>query len=152
MAISGNASVITILVTAIMAIVCAFFAPFTTFLSSIPKCVMGGVCIALYGFIAVSGLKMIQDVDLGDNRNMFTVSVILIEGVGGMVLTFGKITITEVACALIFGIIVNLIVNIKSRKNKDEQLTIDGVDSVVLAGGECEEQKSGDAETTEDKS
>lgn len=119
-AISRNASVVTILVTAIMAILCAFLAPFTLFLSSIPKCVMGGVCIALYGFIAVSGLKMIQGVDLNDNRNLFTVSVILIAGVGGMVLNIGKVTITSVACALILGIIVNLLVNIKGKKAKTQ--------------------------------
>ncbi len=108
-AISGNASVITILVTACMAIVISFLAPFSIFLATIPKCVMGGVCIALYGFIAVSGLKMIQDVDLNKKHNLFVVSVILIAGVGGMSLTFGKITITEVACALILGILTNLI-------------------------------------------
>lgn len=115
-AISGNASVLTILVTALMAIVFSFVAPFVTFLSTIPNCVMGGVCIALYGFIAVSGLKMIQKVDLGDNRNLFTVSVILIAGVGGMALTFGKVTVTSVACALILGILTNLLVNIGKKK------------------------------------
>lgn len=112
-AISRNASVATIFVTALMAIAASFIAPFVTFLATIPSCVMGGVCIALYGFIAVSGLKMIQKVDLGDNRNLFTVSVILIAGVGGMVLKFGQVTITSVACALILGILVNLLVNIK---------------------------------------
>ncbi len=119
-AISRNASVITILVTALMAIVVSFIAPFVIFLATIPSCVMGGVCIALYGFIAVSGLKMIQKVDLGDNRNLFVVSVVLIAGVGGMVLTFGKVTITSVACALILGILVNVLVNIKN-KNKAPQ-------------------------------
>ena len=74
---------------------------------------MGGVCIALYGFIAVSGLKMIQKVDLSDNRNLFVVSVILICGVGGLVVSFGKVTITEVAASLILGIITNIICNIK---------------------------------------
>ena len=59
-AFTGNASVVTILATAIMAIIISFFGPFVTFLASIPNCVMGGVCITLYGFIAVSGLKMIQ--------------------------------------------------------------------------------------------
>ncbi len=116
-AISRNASVITIFVTACMAILSAFIAPFTLFLASIPKCVMGGVCIALYGFIAVSGLKMIQKVDLNENRNLFTVCVILIAGVGGMVLTIGKVTITSVACALILGILTNLLVNIKNKKS-----------------------------------
>ncbi|MGN1082573.1 MAG: uracil-xanthine permease family protein, partial [Candidatus Avispirillum sp.] len=66
-AISGNASVVTIFATAILAIVASFFAPFVAFLATIPSCVMGGVCIALYGFIAVSGLKMLQNVDLGEN-------------------------------------------------------------------------------------
>ena len=116
-AISGNASVITILCTAIMAIVASFVAPFVTFLATIPSCVMGGVCIALYGFIAVSGLKMVQKVNLEDNRNLFVVSVILIAGVGGMGLNFGKITLTEIAVALILGIIVNVMVNIGNKKN-----------------------------------
>lgn len=116
-AISGNASVITIFVTALFAIVSSFIAPFMTFLSSIPGCVMGGVCIALYGFIAVSGLKMVQKVDLNDNGNLFTVSSILIAGVGSLALTFGKITLTNIACALILGILTNLLVNIRRKKN-----------------------------------
>ena len=125
-AISGNASIRTIWTTAIMAIVLSFFLPFSSLLASIPAPVMGGVCIALYGFIAVSGLKMIQKVDLNDNRNLFVVSVILIAGVGCFTMRFvlpgdaGEITLTEVACALILGIVVNLIVNI-GRKNKENE-------------------------------
>ena len=119
-AISGNASVITILTTAILAIVISFFGPFATFLATIPSCVMGGVCIALYGFIAVSGLKMLQKVDLNDNRNLFVASVILIAGVGGMTLSFGSVTITEVACALILGILANVMLSGKGRKAAEE--------------------------------
>ncbi len=115
-AISGNASVVTILTTAVMAIAASFVAPFVTFLATIPSCVMGGVCIALYGFIAVSGLKMIQKVDLNENRNLFVVSVILIAGVGGLTLTFGKVTITTVACALILGILANIMLSKKADK------------------------------------
>ncbi len=115
-AITGNASVITILATAIMAIVVSFFGPFVTFLATIPSCVMGGVCITLYGFIAVSGLKMIQPVDLGNNRNLFVVSVILIAGIGGMTLKIGQVTLTEIACALILGIIVNLVLGRNDKK------------------------------------
>ena len=125
-AISGNASIRTIWATAFMAIILSFFLPFSTLLASIPTPVMGGVCIALYGFIAVSGLKMIQNVDLGSNRNLFVVSVILIAGVGGFSMTFvlpnaaGTITLTEVACALILGIIVNVIVG-AGRHANDKQ-------------------------------
>ena len=120
-AISGNASIRTIVVTAFMAIVLAFIAPFSTFLATIPNCVMGGVCIALYGFIAVSGLKMIQGSDLGDNRNLFVVSAILIAGIGGLSLTIGKVTLTAVACALILGILVNVFVRLFKRAGDKEQ-------------------------------
>lgn len=108
-AITGNASTSTIGLAAILCIIISFFSPFVAFLSSIPACVMGGVCVALYGFIAVSGLKMIQKVDLDRNRNLFVTSVILIAGIGGMSLTFGKVTLTSVACALILGIVANII-------------------------------------------
>ena len=123
-AISGNASVWTTTCAAVMAIVFSFITPFVTFLASIPNCVMGGVCIALYGFIAVSGLKMLQKVDLGDNKNLFTVSAILIAGVGSMTLTFGSdtgkhVTLTAVACALILGIVVRLIVTSKFFNRED---------------------------------
>ena len=115
-AITRNASVATITTTAILAILISFLSPFVAFLDSIPGCVMGGVCITLYGFIAVSGLKMIQKVDLEDNANLFTVSVILICGIGGMAISIGKVTLTAIACALILGIITNIILN-KFRKN-----------------------------------
>lgn len=112
-AITRNASVATITTTAIMAILISFVSPFVAFLDSIPGCVMGGVCITLYGFIAVSGLKMIQKVDLEDNANLFTVSAILIPGIGGMAMAIGKVTLTAIACSLILGIIVNIVLHRK---------------------------------------
>ncbi|MBQ1205855.1 MAG: uracil-xanthine permease [Clostridia bacterium] len=119
-AITRNASVATITATAIISMLIAFLSPFVAFLDSIPGCVMGGVCITLYGFIAVSGLKMIQKVDLNDNANLFTVSVILITGIGGMAMNIGEVYITTTACALILGIIVNAVLHMKKDK-KDEQ-------------------------------
>ncbi|MBR2327427.1 MAG: uracil-xanthine permease [Clostridia bacterium] len=120
-AITRNASVITITTAAIMCIIISFFGPFVTFLSSIPNCVMGGVCIALYGFIAVSGLKMIQQVDLGESKNLFVVSAILIPGIGGLKLVFGEIEITTIACALILGIITNILLNKFQKKDTAEK-------------------------------
>ena len=108
-AITRNASVVTILTTAALAIIISFFDPFVTFLATIPNCVMGGVCITLYGFIAVSGLKMLQKVDLGESRNLFVAATILICGIGGLTITFGKVTLTAIACALILGIVMNAI-------------------------------------------
>lgn len=122
-AITKNASVSTIATAAIEAVVLSFFTPFVAFINTIPSCVMGGVCIALYGFISVSGLKMFKNLDLGENKNLFVVSVILVTGIGGLTLNFGTkadgspvITITAIALALILGILTNLLLSIKKDK------------------------------------
>ena len=119
-AITRNASVVTISATAVLSMLVSFVSPFVAFLDSIPGCVMGGICITLYGFIAVSGLKMIQKVDLSDNANLFTVSAILISGVGGFALSIGKVIITAIACSLILGIIVNFVLNKFKKADADE--------------------------------
>ena len=119
-AITRNASVATITTTAFMCIVLSFFSPVMAFLQSIPNCVMGGVCLTLYGFIAVSGLRMFKDLDLNDNKNLFVVSAILISGIGGLTIQIpyafaengavsATITVTSIATALIVGIITNAI-------------------------------------------
>lgn len=123
-AITGNASVVTILATAIMAMVISFFSPFVTFLATIPNCVMGGVCVTLYGFIAVSGLKMIQDVDLGLNKNLFVVATILICGIGGLVVSFGHVTLTAIACALILGILANILLSHAKEEEPADKETV----------------------------
>ena len=110
-AITRNASVITITTTAVLCMLISFFDPFVTFLASIPNCVMGGVCITLYGFIAVSGLKMIQQVNLNASKNLFVVAAILIPGIGGLSVSFGQVTLTTIACALILGIVANLLLS-----------------------------------------
>ncbi len=115
-AITRNASTITIWFCAVLCIIFSLLTPLVAFLETIPSCVMGGVCIALYGFIAISGFKMFQKVDLNKNRNLFVASVIFIIGVGGMVVSFGKVEIRTVACALILGILTNVMLS----KEKDE--------------------------------
>ena len=110
-AITGNASISTIAIAAVYCIALSFFSPFVAFVNSIPSCITGGVCIALYGFIAVSGLKMLQPVNLNDNRNLFVVAAILVCGIGGLTLKLGPVEISSIATALILGIIVNVVFN-----------------------------------------
>ncbi|MCR4661376.1 MAG: uracil-xanthine permease [Clostridia bacterium] len=125
-AITKNASIVTILCCAVLCIVLSFFSPLIAFLQTIPSCVMGGVCLALYGFIAVSGLNMLRGIDLNKPNNLFVVSSILIIGIGGLTLEFGKvgepavITISSIATALIVGIIVNAVFNRKGKNDNDE--------------------------------
>ena len=145
-AITGNASIISIFFAAIGCIVLSFFTPFVALINSIPKCVMGGACIALYGFIAVSGLQMLKKVDLGNNKNLFVVSAILVTGIGGLVLNFGHkedgstiIQISTLAVAMIIGIITNLIAH-KGKMATGEEIededaglaaAVEGMESVV---------------------
>ena len=110
-AITRNASVITIKTTAVLAMLLSLFSPFVAFVNTIPSCLLGGICVALYGFIAVSGLKMLQQVDLNRDGNLFTVSSILVLGIGGLALDFGAVQVTNIATALIVGIIVNQLLN-----------------------------------------
>ncbi len=133
-AITKNASIRTILVAAIMCIVLSFLSPVMALLQTIPSCVMGGVCLTLYGFIAVSGLKMFKNIDLGENKNLFTVSAILISGIGGLAIKIPyeiagdgsvskTITITAIATALILGIATHAIMNaLEKREAKDETI------------------------------
>lgn len=119
-AITGNASVWTILTTACLCIVIAFVYPLICFVETIPTCIVGGICIALYGFIAVSGLRMFKHVDLDNSKNLFIVASILVTGLGGMFLQFGKVQISSIACALILGIVVNLVLKPAKAEIKKE--------------------------------
>ena len=122
-ALSRNASVYTILLTAIICIVVAFIYPFVAFLTTIPSCVVGGICIALYGYISVSGLRMFKEVDLNNSRNLYVVAAIFITGIGGLSLDFTfdnqTVTIGTIACALIIGIITNLLLSYKAKADDD---------------------------------
>ena len=118
-AITRNASTVSIWGAAVACIIFSLITPLVCFLETIPSCVMGGVCITLYGFIAASGLKMLQPVDLNKNRNLFVASVIFITGVGGMVVSFGQVEIRTVACALILGILTNVMLS-KADESDDE--------------------------------
>ena len=129
-AITKNASVRTIFVAALMCIGLSFLSPIMALLQTIPSCVMGGVCLTLYGFIAVSGLKMFKNIDLGENKNLFTVSAILISGIGGLSIQIPyaidgngavtkTITITAIATALILGIVTHAIMNKLEKKNAE---------------------------------
>ena len=119
-AITRNASTVSIWGAAVLCIIISFISPLMAFLQTIPSCVMGGVCIALYGFIAVSGFKMLQKVNLNENRNLFVACVIFITGVGGMTVTFGAVELRTVACALILGILANVMLSGKKEGENDE--------------------------------
>lgn len=157
-ALTGNASIVTIATAALGCMVLSFFTPFVVFINSIPKCVMGGACIALYGFIAVSGLQILKNVDLGDNKNLYVVSAILVTGIGGLFFGFGtnKITngpflnFTSLAAALLVGLATNLLTHSGKSKFADTNAGVaefaENMDKAYKAEAEKESAGKADAE------
>ena len=97
---------------AVIAVLLGFLGEFRVALQSIPVPVIGGVAIALFGVIAASGLRtMIEGkVDLGDKRNLFIVSIILVLGIGGAVVHVGTVAqLSGTALAAIVGVILNAV-------------------------------------------
>ena len=120
------ASTKVILLSCFFSIILAFFSPLMSFTMTIPTCVMGGVSMVLYGFIASSGIKMLinEKIDFSNTKNIFVASTILVAGIGGLAFKFGDpnnpmITITSVAASMILGIIMNLILRDKKPAKKE---------------------------------
>ena len=107
---SKCASVKSTCVAAFMMIALGFLEPVQAFIASIPSCVIGGgtACV-LYGFISASGIKMLKQVDLNQQKNLIICSVVLSLGISGVVLGGDTFSITGTALALIAGVLLNLI-------------------------------------------
>lgn len=104
-------------IAAIMMAMLGFFEPIQAFIASIPSCVIGGgtACV-LYGFISSSGIKLLKDVDLNNQKNLIICSVVLSLGISGVVLGGEVFNLSGTALALVAGIVLNLI--LKEHKNE----------------------------------
>lgn len=112
----GFSRVASVCVTATAAVLLGllgFVAPVQAFIASIPSCVFAGAAIILYGFIACSGVKMLQKVDLNVQKNLIIVSAVLSLGISGIVVGGQIISFSATALALIIGVILNLILRNK---------------------------------------
>jgi len=96
---------------AIFAILLAFIGKVGALLQTIPVPVMGGIMLLLFGAITVVGLNTLVRAgeDLTEARNLSIVALILVCGIGGMVLSFGKFTLGGIGMAGILGVVLNLV-------------------------------------------
>ena len=106
---SRVASTVVTGTAAMMLALLAFLSPIQAFIASIPSCVFGGAAIVLYGFIACSGVKMLQQTDLNSQKNLILVSSVLSLGISGLALGGATFALSGTALALVFGVILNLI-------------------------------------------
>lgn len=106
-----------ITLTAIFAIILGFIGPIQAFFASIPSCAFGGCACILYGYIAISGIKVLtqSNIDYNNNKNLIIIASIFTLGVSGVVLDFGIISFSTTALAMIVGICLNLILKDSSK-------------------------------------
>lgn len=114
---SRVASTIVTATAALMLMLLSFITPVQAFIASIPSCVFGGAAIVLYGFIACSGVKMLQQVDLNNQKNLIMVSSVLSLGISGLAVGGTTFALSGTALALVFGVVLNLI--LKEKKNDE---------------------------------
>lgn len=103
---------------AIFAIVLAFVGKLGALLQTVPVPVMGGIMLLLFGAITVVGLNTLvkSGEDLTQPRNLTIVALILVCGIGGMVLPFGKFTLGGIGLAGILGVVLNLVLPKENNK------------------------------------
>ena len=106
---SKVASTDVTLLAAGITILLGFLGPVQAFITSIPSCVFAGCSVILYGFIACSGIKMLQKIDLDNQKNLIITSVVLSLGISGLVLGGATFSLSTTALALVVGIILNVV-------------------------------------------
>lgn len=122
---------------AIYAVILSFSPKFAEIIGTLPTAIIGGVSFMLYGMISAIGVRNVVEnhVDFTKSRNLIIAAVILVTGLGfsdGLTFTIGKthITLTALALAAIFGILLNAILpgndyvfNKKSDDKDDSELS-----------------------------
>lgn len=98
-------------ITAVAAILVAFFGKMSALLQSIPSPVLGGIMLLLFGTIAAVGIQSMvrHQVDFSQTRNTVIAGVMLILGVGGTVLHRGPFVLGGLGLAALVGLTLNLL-------------------------------------------
>lgn len=117
MAITRVYSVWVIRVAAVVSIVIACFGKFSALVQTIPESVMGGICMLLFGVIAVAGIRILieQKVDYSKNYNMVLSSIVFVVGVSGAKIFLGPVEIKGMALSAFIGIALSIIAYLLSK-------------------------------------
>ncbi|OQB13858.1 MAG: Uracil permease [Firmicutes bacterium ADurb.Bin193] len=126
MAITRVFSIPVLIGASIIAMVISCFTPLVNAIYAIPAAVIGGLEIYLFGAIAAQGVAIMVEkkVDLFSAKNIAVIATIMIIGIGGQYgfggnIPFFGIQVPCIAGAAIFGILLNLILSIGNKKEKE---------------------------------
>lgn len=117
-------------IAAIYAVILSFFPKVAELIGTMPSAIIGGISFILYGMISAIGVRNVVEnrVDFKNSRNLIVAAVILVTGLGfseGITFTIGKVTITltSLALASIFGIVLNAILPNKDYDFNEEEVS-----------------------------
>lgn len=110
-------------IAAVMAIILSLSPKFEAVINSIPAAIIGGISFVLYGMIAATGIRTIVEnqVDYVNMRNVLITAIILVSGLGfnHKNIVIGDVHFAGLACAAVFGIILNAILPGKDYEFKE---------------------------------
>lgn len=122
MSITKVTSPAVIRISAATALFFSVIGKLSALLQSIPKAVLGGIMLLLFGTIASVGIQnmMQRKVDMNDTRNIIIISVMLTMGLGGAVLSSGNFAISGIGLSAIVGVVLNLALP-KMKKTEEKK-------------------------------
>ena len=123
-------------IAACLAVILSFFPIVESVISAMPAAVIGGASFILYGMISAIGVRnMVENsVDLTKQRNLMIAAIILVSGLGinGMGgLQLGPVNLSGLACAAIFGIILNAVLPGKDYEFSMEEMEQRPADEIL---------------------
>ena len=125
MSITKVTSPAVIRISAATALLFSVIGKLSALLQSVPKAVLGGIMLLLFGTIASVGVQnlMQRKVDMNDTRNIIIMSVMLTMGLGGAVLSSGNFAISGIGLAAVVGVVLNLLLpkTKTTEEKKDEK-------------------------------
>ena len=125
MSITKVTSPAVIRISAATALLFSVIGKLSALLQSVPKAVLGGIMLLLFGTIASVGVQnlMQRKVDMNETRNIIIMSVMLTMGLGGAVLSSGNFAISGIGLAAVVGVVLNLLLpkTKTTEEKKDEK-------------------------------
>ena len=114
-------------IAACLAVILSFFPIVESVISAMPAAVIGGASFILYGMISAIGVRnMVENsVDLTKQRNLMIAAIILVG------LQLGPVNLSGLACAAIFGIILNAVLPGKDYEFSMEEMEQRPADEIL---------------------
>ncbi|MDK2859954.1 MAG: uracil permease [Sphaerochaeta sp.] len=114
-ALTGVYNPVVMRIAALFAILLSLVPKFTALIGTIPGPVIGGISILLFGMISSIGIKNMVDakVNLSNPKLLIISASMLVLGLGGATFQLGKVNLSGLGLAAIFGVVLNLILRPK---------------------------------------